>query len=337
MAARIIGRANHARCSGWTMLASPRHPVRVAMNMMKVVPLVGLCAVAVTCAGGLRPSASRQVLAAPQRHLVAYQPMNNDLNPDNMEQGPAIGVPGAVEKRLQVIAQRALKRWRQFCGRGKECVATLDRFFGPVVRIQGPPPLELYVFKRTIPAPGGAFYYFVLFDPRTGAATPNPPSIFAKWMELTREGNLKRPVVTFVDFDHDGRLECVVEEVVHNGSLYNALMYHYYAIEPNLGLRHVLAIETNYLCLDFQAPGARIMRTIRAISPEEIELTAVLELPARPPERIGVVRLTRPDLESPFRVRSRQVFVERYRGLLVSGSGDTSDNQILRDGYRVYY
>ena len=268
---------------------------------------------------------------------MAYQPPNNDLNPDDMEKGPTVAVPGAVEQRLWAIAQRASKRWRQYCGGGEECAAPLGKFFGPVVRIQGPPPLELYVFELTIPDGASGFYYFVLFDPRTGAATPDPPSIFAKWMEVGLDGLLERPVVRFTDFDHDGRIECVVEEQVHNGSVYNALMYHYYAIDAHLGLRHALAIETNYLCLDFQAPDGKITRTIRATSPTEIELTAVLERPGRPPERIGEAKLARADLESPFRVRSRRVSVERYRGLLISGSGDTSDNQILRDGYRMYY
>jgi hypothetical protein len=86
---------------------------------------------------------------------------------------------------------------------------------------------------------------------------------------------------------------------------------HPHAIDAHLGLRHALAIETNYLCLDFQAPDGTITRTIRAISPTEVELTTVLERPDRPPERIGEARLTRADLESPFRVRSRQVLAEQ--------------------------
>ena len=99
---------------------------------------------------------------------------------------------------------------------------------------------------------------------------------------------------------------------------------------------HALAIKTNYVCLDFQALGGTIMRTIRAISPTEIELTAVLKRPDRPPERVGEARLTRADCESPFRVRSRKVLAQPYGGLLISGSGDTSDNKILREGYRWY-
>lgn len=57
---------------------------------------------------------------------------------------------------------------------------------------------------------------------------------------------LRKPLASFLDLDRDGKPELVVQEQVHNGTPYNAVVYNYFYILSDSSLRRFLARETRF-------------------------------------------------------------------------------------------
>jgi hypothetical protein len=198
-----------------------------------------------------------------------------------------------------------------------------DRLLGAHPADRHPVPRDLYVFHLREPG-GNDSYYFFLYDPRTRAVTDRPPSIYAKWMQGDWGAPLEKPIISFHDLDGDGAPELVVQEGVHNGTRYNAVIYHYFRMAPDLSLQRILALETRLHDLYTEDEGGVILRSVKRSGPDELQLTAVLRKPgaAGSPERLGEVTIRRAKEEEPYQVVARRVFNEKYRGLLVSAFGE---------------
>jgi hypothetical protein len=270
--------------------------------------------------------------------LVAVSPQDNDLDPNGDPVGPTTRLPASVGEVCRTLAEDAVKNWTQVCQDGEECDVDVADFFGPIVRLKSPDQRELYVFKRTYLF-GASFYFFILYDPKTERATASPPSIYRKWMDGDGGAPLEKPIVKFHDFDGDGRVELIVQERVHNGTMYNAVIYHHFHIGTDLSLRRILAIETRLFDLFTESERGVIERTPRLLSPFEVKLEVELKRahPIKSVESLGEVISKRSDLDSPFQVAERHVGNARYADFLVTAYGPEEENRILSEGYRGYY
>lgn len=304
---------------------------------MRASSLVACFSLAVALWGVAAPTAkARPRSVGPSSvALIARQPKSNDLDPHRLAEGPTVPVPDSVARAFREVVDQSFAQFQKM-GPCPDCGISEQSFVGPVVRIAGPNGLQLFVFQLKGVMGGNDYFTFVLFDPTTGALSGQPRSVYAKWMLGGGPVPLQKPVIRFADFDADGRPDLVVEELVHNGTVYNALMYHYYAIGPDLSLRHALAIETNMLEPSAQSSDS-LHRRIEAASPLELRLTTSVHRADGSEREVGGATLVRDNTLSPFRIRERRILVERYRDMLITLFGPADEEKILREGYTFYY
>ena len=150
---------------------------------------------------------------------------------------------------------------------------------------------------------------------------------------------MKRPYVFFEDVNQDREPEVVIQERVHNGTMYNAVIYHYFNIGGDLSLKRLLALETRLIDLFSKNESGFIIRTIEKLSPNQIKLRVHLEGKADPTLRtpVGEVLLESPHAAAPFTIKSETVLIEKYAGLLVTGSEGEEEDQFIRNGYGFVY
>lgn len=311
-----------------------RAAMMFVVNRRALAGCVVLLAAALSRSAGALGSArdGQSTAAGRESVLAAVEPPTRDLDLGERPRGLRASLPGPVSARVSQLVDRQFQRWRADCREPDDCRVSRDAFVRPVQKIATPLSADLYVADVTYPVPGG-YYYFMLCRPGSAALTPDPPRIFDKWMKFWP---IDPPVVSFADFDRDGRPELVVRELVHNGNVYDAVMTHYYAIGAALELRHALAVESDSMDVLTRAEDGRLKRAIQAVSPLELRLTATLVRSGQPPEVVGEAMLNRLNSTSPFRISSRRVFNAKYKGLIVTSS-EISDDKILAEGYRFYY
>lgn len=134
---------------------------------------------------------------------------------------------------------------------------TCKDLFPHTYRISAPQHRELYVAEVTS-VMGIDYFHLVLYDPPTGTVTQNPPRIWAKWTQGcgAKDPLLKTPYVSFADLFNNHHDQIVFEERVHNGTMYNAVVYRYFDVGTDLALTPILVRETRLL--------ARTRRSVRA-------------------------------------------------------------------------
>ena len=310
------------------------------INLLPVLVLVWVMPVGVAQDAGRerdKPSAANA--------LTAISTPDNDFSIEEDPEGERVAVPDPVAKVIQGLAEAAFEEWKKegedFEKWQKEFNRPISAYglVGPIFRIMASNERSLFVFRREEPY-GLSYYFFIMFDPRTGAVTKDPPSICGKWMDgfvigpaLIERPILRKPLVSFLDLDRDAKLELVVQEQVHNGNLYNAVVYHYFRILPDLSLRRALALETRFRTPD-PAVETRIIRTVKAIGKNTLRLNAVLETGNRRVKRrfLGYAILRRPRVDSPFRVVVKRALDPKDREWLITACDLTPDNHFLRDG-----
>jgi hypothetical protein len=315
--------------------------LRLAALPVAVAVCVSLTVVAVHAREGSHSPGSphRQ---KPVRHgppLYAIHPPSNDLDPDRTPSGAHLRLPAPVKRKVRELTHKESDGSYEDAGVESRPYLHIRDFYGPILKITTPTQYDLYVFKVICRLVDGS-YYFVLFDRATGAVTEDPPMIYAKWMSGDGPAPLRRPIVAFRDFDGDGKSELVVQERVHNGTMYNAVIYHFYKIDDKLGLHHVMGLETRLFDLYTEDDNGVITRTIRPISPTKLRLTAVLNRDHAKPEKLGEAILERADAIAPFHITSRHAIKKKYSWLIVgagSAFGAKSDDDLIANGYRFYY
>lgn len=193
---------------------------------------------------------------------------------------------------------------------------------------------EIYVGR------GVSFFYLILYDPSTGAVTQDPPRIGAKWPQSfgAKDPLVKRPFVSFADLFQNNRSQIVFEERVHNGTAYNAVIYHYFDVGPNLALTRVLARETRVMASD---PGKEIFdRELTQLSPTRLRLDtfAVSSDNSAQREELGYVILESPGPGAPFHVTRRYPKDQNPENRLVTNMNESrGDDVFLREGDPFYY
>jgi hypothetical protein len=152
--------------------------------------------------------------------------------------------------------------------------------------------------------------------------------------QLRRKDELmKPPFVSSADLFQNHRPLIVFEERVHNGNMYNAVIYHYFAVGPNLSLTRVLARETRLLALNPQ--DGLFVRELTQLSPSRLRLDTLNVAHDGSSKRtdLGYVLLESSGPDAPFRVVERHAKAPRKFDCLVTCMDEPpSDDVFLREG-----
>ncbi len=185
-----------------------------------------------------------------------------------------------------------------------------------------------------------SYFYLVLYDPATGAVTQNPPRIWAKWRQSfgAKDPLLKRPFISSADLFENHHQQIVFEEYVHNGNMYNGVVYHYFDVGPNLALTRVLARETRLLA--FNPHDELIVRGLTQLSATRLRLDtfATWSRKSVPRKPLGYVILESPGPGTPFHVAQRHPEdAKTFDCLVTCMDASPGDDVFLREGNTFYY
>lgn len=203
----------------------------------------------------------------------AFAGADNDIriHADDRQRGKSVPLPKAVREAMDANTDWVTASYRRHGAEGAiwfDENETCRDVYPLVNRIALPGGLELYVVHAA--GEFGAYYYLLyVYDPASGRLTKKPANIFGKWADKS-DDFLRRPYVSTADLRGDGRYQIVFEEVVHNGDVYNGVVYNYFDIGPDLELTHVLAVEAR--CQDPVDPDNRFERTITPIGSGDLRL-----------------------------------------------------------------
>jgi hypothetical protein len=257
--------------------------------------------------------------------LTAIARADNDCVPDEpyADRGAQqVSLPAAVRNKIHAVTLA------DFQSRNFEILTRLATRYGPVFRVTPPRASHrhLYVFKlRTVM---DLFdLVLILHDRRTDAVTPRPVRFSTRWMSRRKGWRLvKPPLVRFDDLDQDGQDEIVYQVRIHNGTMINAVAYHYLHVGHDTSLAEVFVRETRLVNLFAPAgdPHAFILRDIEKLGPGRIRLrTTLADTPFRSGgDEAGSVELCRERPGSRFRESARRVRLPRYERLLLNVCGD---------------
>jgi hypothetical protein len=262
---------------------------------------------------------------------------DNDIRLDNDRRpaGKPIALPTAVSNKVRAIMVKTLAGDPEL-GDGLTC----DALEESVYRVAGVGRPDLYVASVALPV-GPSFFFLLLYDPASGALTESPPRIGSKWPQLfgAQDPLVRIPLVSQTDLFHDGHHQIVFEERVHNGTVYNAVIYHYFDIGPQLKLTRILARETRVLGLI--DGNIEYTREFRPLSGDQLRLELYETTPKRNkhPKLLGYSILKRAGPECVFQVSERHPApgVAANAALVTDCDSSGSDDIVLRDGCDFYY
>ena len=260
---------------------------------------------------------------------------------DIRSDGKLEDVPASVLTQIRTLATDALAHVNEEDRAYLDCKFVIPNPF----RINIAGGLQLFIAEVSLGgALGGSFFHFILYDPTTGRVTANPPAVGSKWPQLfgAFDPLVYTPFVSSADLFGNHRPQIVFEERVHNGTVYNGVVYHYFDVGPNLELTRVLALETRVLPLDPRK--GLLVRELTQLEPGHLRIT-MFEQSNRPDaqrKELGFVNLQSDGPGIPFRVVDQHVEDRDYDKALVTFMGSSedprvSDDSFLRDGYTGYY
>src|SRR6185312_9672774 len=281
-----------------------------------------------------RPVADRRLLSPRDVHrcrLRAIHPADNDIRPPDetrLKARPAhlpARVASAILDHTSKIAELNFTKkdwtdWRPSCA----------EIFAPVYDLNGPNGLQLFVAPREFPF-GNTADYFVMYDPGTGAVTKSSPLIFTKWW-ATADPLVKRPVIRMEPGAKGSRPRLIVEERVHNGTVYNAVVYRYFEIGKDMSLTQTLAVETRATFF-----GHDTNRKAIFLAPNRVRIDVFSPSSWKYAAR-GSVLLERSRPGQPFHViRRMPARGTKPDGLITYCDSAKSDDDFLRAGCDFYY
>jgi hypothetical protein len=269
----------------------------------------------------------------PQALVTADNDMR--LHGDRRPPGKPVPIPPVVLQRLRGAAKSLIAKVPPGTTAGLGC----NDLFPDTYRIELADQRELYVAEINVGL-GISYFYLVVHDPRTGAATRNPARIGAKSPQSfgATDPLVKTPFVSSADLFQNHHPQIVFEERVHNGDMYNAVIYHYFDVGPDLALTQVLARETRLLAL--QPEGAVFVRQLTPLIPERLRLDTY-ELPrlhSAQRNEMGYVIVESAGPGIPFRILERHPKdPKKFNCLITCQMEPPADNVFLRTGQTFYY
>jgi hypothetical protein len=270
-------------------------------------------------------------------HPQALVTPDNDmrLEGDNRPPGQAVTIPAPVLERMRISEQSLLGRLPPGTAEGLTC----DDLFPHTYRISIADQRQLYVSEISIGF-SISFFYLIVSDPLTGSVTRDPPRVGAKDPQSfgAKDPLVKKPFVSLADLFQNHHPQIVFEERVHNGNMYNAVVYHYFDVGPDLGLTRVLARETRLLALNPE--GAIFFRELTLLSANRLRLDTFELLSPHSAQRkeMGYVILESPGPGVPFHVVEHHAKDSSHFDCLVTCQDESpGDDAFLRKGYTFYY
>lgn len=270
----------------------------------------------------------------------AFAGADNDIriHNDDPQAGTAVTLPKAVEE-----AMNANTGWLTRGSREEADTEYLDSVrcadvYELVNRIDIAGGLQLYVVHAS-----GRFttYYYILYlyDPATGKVTKQPPILYGKWAS---PDFVHRPYVTMADLRGDGTRQIVFEEQVHNGTVYNGIVYNYFDMMPDMELHRVLALEAETHDPDW--PQNLFIRTLRRLDARHQRIDLFFTRDGSPRQDfVGYAIVEGDGLGSPFHVVERHAEKKTFSpivgdnaGILITMSME-EDDAFLCNGYTLYY
>jgi hypothetical protein len=253
----------------------------------------------------------------------AFWRADNDVFPDETVAKAFVAVPDVVRHRIGsfVARKRVEQTWE------------MGDLSWEVFLVRGPLTRDLYV-THVDKSCGGDWYFIFVYDRLENRISATPAMISVKWTHAS----LEKPMISFDDLDEDGEPEVVVEECVHNGTAYDAVVHHYFAVQNDLSLKRILAVETWLHDLRSPNEDGVIHRRIVTRNRNEIVVACELESPigSKSTAILGEVHLRRSRGAGPFAVLEKCVHRMAYASILVTGSGK-EENAFLMEGYGFYY
>ena len=259
------------------------------------------------------------------------------LDDDRRPSGKKAEIPPAVLSKIRALAAQALRQIEAPEPYPGEC----EDLYGKIFRISAAPGLYLYAAEIS-PVSPIKLLFLILFNPATGALTKDPPKVDVKSTQMFgwKDPLLHQPLISFADLLANGRRQVVIEERVHNGTMYNAVVYSYFEIGSDLSLTRILAFEQKAYAI-----GAReglIVRTLDRAGPNRLRLTSLMDLDGAPhrQQNLGYVILESPGPGLPFQVKERHPKSKQRNTILVTYSGEvgsSNDDTFLREGYTFHY
>jgi hypothetical protein len=272
-------------------------------------------------------------------HLSATATADNDirLDEDNRSPGRKAELPPKVFNKILALGAQMLRTSDAPDPYPGEC----NDLFGKVFRIAVSHGVFLYV-PEVSPISAIRLLFLILYDPATGALTKDPPKIDVKSTQMFgwKDPLLDKPLISFADLLQNHHRQIVVEERVHNGTMYNGVVHNYFDVGPDLSLARVLALEKRVLAIGAQE--GLIVRTVEPSGPNQLRLKSYMTPESKPKQRqeLGYVILRSAGPGSPFHITQRHPKSKDAESILVTYSGTTapgSDDAFLRDGYTFHY
>src|SRR5262249_9217713 len=145
-------------------------------------------------------------------HYHAVVSWHNRLVPGDVIRGKPVGVPKPVRAYIDKQVEIGFETLAKAVGNNSDL--SIRDLYGPTQRFSVPAGKLLYIFKLNWGF-GISHQFLILFDPKTGVITSEPPKIFSKWTdnfapELFHPKRrfwrlLRQPLLKFVDIDGDGK------------------------------------------------------------------------------------------------------------------------------------
>jgi hypothetical protein len=218
--------------------------------------------------------------------------------------------------------------------RGLKC----SDIFEAIYRIAAPEDRELFVTEIYSGA-GVAFDYLLVYDPARKKVTMSPPRLFAKWAdsEGSDDGFSEPPFVSFVDLYQSGHPLVVFEERTHNGNVYDAVIYHYYDVGEDLGLKIVLARETRVMPVLFAQRKYTLAREVTPVGANRVRMDLYKTLAERRDQKtaIGYESGVSTGPGAPFRVTERHIDHRRLKDFDTYTPVESGED--MTSAYDFYY
>jgi len=270
---------------------------------------------------------------------TAISTPDNDirLDEDNRPRGQRVDVPAQVLGKLRAVGAEMLRHGDAPEPYPGQC----NDLYPALFRISVPGGLYLYVAELS-PNIATRLMVLILFNPATGALTKAPPKVDVKSTQMFgwKDPLLEKPLISFADLPGNHR-QIVVEERVHNGTMYNGIVYNYFDVGADLSLTRVLALEKRVLAIGTDE-GRMIVRKLQTAGPNQLRLESFMQAQDNPKDRreLGYVIVESPGPGAPFRVKQRHPKGKDNDSILVTYSmpeGSADDDSFLRNGYSFHY
>jgi hypothetical protein len=255
--------------------------------------------------------------------LTAIERIDNDFVTTNDISGKKAPIPLNVDLRIEKLLEICRNSNSYLESHGSKVTIPV------IFKITYNADVDIYIVKFA--SFDNIAYKLIAYNIHTKLASDKAPSILGNFMEdgestFDKQARLlSKPLIHFEDINHDGKKYIVIKEREHNGTVYNAVVEHYYSLDEHMNFDQKLCIETSYA--DPFNTSRLISRQLRGN-----DLISYLTKDGKT-SVIGDVKL---NLNSPRKVVSKKCYKSEYADLLITGRG-INEETFLKRGHTFQY